>query len=247
MLGSIQGKQVLVLIDSRASHNFISVELVRTMGIEAGPTPTVSYGVRLGDGQCKETNGCCRDLMVCLGEQHTAIGDFFLFDLGGVDVVLGIAWLATLGETRVNWKTLTVRFQFKDERVEIRGEPGLSKSLIPPQALMKIMEIETVSFLWDIALEEKEPKLLIGKNLTKVHRGQLQQLMKKHHRVFEEPEGLPPRRDIDHHIPIKVGVNPVNLRPYRYPHLQQNEIEKQAKDMLSSGIIRPSNSPYLIQ
>lgn len=34
------------------------------------------------------------------------------------------------------------------------------------------------------------------------------------------------------------------LRPYRYPQLQKNEIEKQVAEMLSTGVIRPSNSPY---
>lgn len=62
--------------------------------------------------------------------------------------------------------------------------------------------------------------------------------------VFSEPEDLPPCREVDHKIPIKAGVDPVNVRPYKYPHLQKNEIEKQVADMLKAGIIRPSNSPY---
>lgn len=37
---------------------------------------------------------------------------------------------------------------------------------------------------------------------------------------------------------------PVNVPPYRYPHFQKNEIEKQISDLLSARLIRPSTSPY---
>jgi len=29
-------------------------------------------------------------------------GEFFLFELGGVDVILGVAWLETLGDVKAN-------------------------------------------------------------------------------------------------------------------------------------------------
>lgn len=58
--------------------------------------PTKPYQVRLGDGHRKPTQGCCKDLVVQMGEYELS-GDFFLFDLGGVDVILRVAWLATLG------------------------------------------------------------------------------------------------------------------------------------------------------
>ena len=38
---------------------------------------------------------------------------------------------------------------------------------------------------------------------------------------FEWPETLPPRRLIEHHIHLKKGTDPVNVRPYRYAY-QQN-------------------------
>ena len=62
--------------------------------------------------------------------------------------------------------------------------------------------------------------------------------------MFEEPRGLPPIRKHEHKITIKEGVNPVNVRPYRYAHAQKNEMEKMVTEMLSVGIIRASQSPY---
>lgn len=62
--------------------------------------------------------------------------------------------------------------------------------------------------------------------------------------VFQSPSGLPPNMWHDHSIALKEGASIPNLRPYRYPHYQKTEIEKLVTDMLISGIIRPSISPY---
>ena len=45
-------------------------------------------------------------------------------------------------------------------------------------------------------------------------------------------------------IELKNGAEIPNIRPYRYPHYQKNEIEKLVDGMLNSGIIRPRISPY---
>ncbi|KAK4390037.1 hypothetical protein Sango_2067000 [Sesamum angolense] len=43
--------------------------------------------------------------------------------------------------------------------------------------------------------------------------------------LFEERKALPPRREHDHNITLKLDTSPINVRPYRYPTLQKNEIE----------------------
>ncbi|KAK4413522.1 hypothetical protein Salat_2764800 [Sesamum alatum] len=62
--------------------------------------------------------------------------------------------------------------------------------------------------------------------------------------LFEEPKTLPPRRDQDHAITLKPGSPPINVRPYRYPTLQENKIERMIQSMLESGVIRHSINPY---
>ena len=36
----------------------------------------------------------------------------------------------------------------------------------------------------------------------------------------------------------------MSVRPYRYPHIQKNEIKRAIKEMLATGIIRLSFSPF---
>jgi len=64
---------------------------------------TPSYSVRLGDKHKKMTRGYCKDVEVQL-ENHTINETFFLFELRGVDLILGVAWLATLGDVKVKWE-----------------------------------------------------------------------------------------------------------------------------------------------
>lgn len=60
----------------------------------------------------------------------------------------------------------------------------------------------------------------------------MEKLLQNFSEVFKEPKGLPPTRHQDHHIKLKESNQPVNLRPYWYPYVQKEEIEKIVKKML---------------
>jgi hypothetical protein len=72
----------------------------------------------------------------------------------------------------------------------------------------------------------------------------LQSLVVEFAVVFEEPNGLPPQRSHDHKMLLKEGTKPICVRPYRYPYYQKTEIEKIVKDLLQSGVIKHSQSPF---
>ncbi|KAL4368203.1 hypothetical protein GQ457_05G027960 [Hibiscus cannabinus] len=62
--------------------------------------------------------------------------------------------------------------------------------------------------------------------------------------VFVPPQGLPPPRETDHAIHLQPMSKPVNVRPYRYPHFQKAEVERQVQHMLDNNLIRKSTSPF---
>ena len=80
--------------------------------------------------------------------------------------------------------------------------------------------------------------------LSKVQQNQLNQLLHNYEEVFKEMNTLPPVRSHDHKIVLKDGIDPVSVRPYRYPFFQKNAIEELVNEMLKRGVIRPSSSPF---
>ncbi|KAL4281717.1 hypothetical protein GQ457_03G008900 [Hibiscus cannabinus] len=72
----------------------------------------------------------------------------------------------------------------------------------------------------------------------------MQQLPAGFQHVFESTGGLPPARATDHSIHLIPTSNPVNVRPYRYPHFQKDEIERQVRQMLDAQLIQKSHSPF---
>nr|KYP40041.1 hypothetical protein KK1_038623 [Cajanus cajan] len=49
----------------------------------------------------------------------------------------------------------------------------------------------------------------------------LSTLLQNFSQIFQQPHSLPPSRPHDHHIPLIPSSNPVNIKPYRYPHSQK--------------------------
>ena len=72
----------------------------------------------------------------------------------------------------------------------------------------------------------------------------LKSLFDGYYDVFQPLTYLPPTRNQDHAITLKEGTDPINVRPYRYPHSQMNEIERLVQDMLKAILIQPSISPF---
>jgi hypothetical protein len=62
--------------------------------------------------------------------------------------------------------------------------------------------------------------------------------------VFAAPTSLPQSRPFDHHILLLPDAIPVNSKPYRYSPFHKTKIEKQVSELLKSGLIIPSVSPF---
>ncbi|WZY99080.1 hypothetical protein YC2023_071409 [Brassica napus] len=96
-----------------------------TMGISSPRTIKLKGMVR--DVKAVRGIGVCRNVTLVLGN-YSVTSDFLPLELNNVDVILGIQWLETLGETRVNWKLQIMKIPVERRLVELQGEPGLCSS-----------------------------------------------------------------------------------------------------------------------
>ena len=73
---------------------------------------------------------------------------------------------------------------------------------------------------------------------------QIEDLLTEFVAIFKIPTSLPPYKGFEHQILLKEGIDLVCQKPYRYPHIQKNEIENIINDLLEVGFIRHSQSPF---
>lgn len=89
---------MLILLDSGATHNFISDRVVHELQI---PVQPATFAVVLGDSRKVTGVGKCRGIELTV-QGVQIIQDFLPFRLG-VDMILGIDWLSRLGKVKTNW------------------------------------------------------------------------------------------------------------------------------------------------
>jgi len=172
--------------------------------------------VTVANGERVPCEGIARDVPVNICGAPFSITCVGLA-LGCFDFILGVDFLGTLGPLTWDFEGLTVSFLHEGRRVTWRcvGAPGA-----PSQQR-------------SLAAVASDP-----------HHPLLDELLIQHDAVFDTPRGLPPARPYDHRIHLLPGTAPVAVRPYRYPQLQKDELERQCAAMLEQGIIRPSTSPF---
>ncbi|KAG6531914.1 hypothetical protein ZIOFF_005750 [Zingiber officinale] len=229
--GFIKKQPVMILIDSGSTNNFLDSTLARRLKQKIERAST--FDVKVTDGRSLTSPGKCEGIKIFL-PNYELITDLCLLPLDGCDVILGAQWLRTLGDIIWNFSQLTMRFQDQGKEVCIRGKRQDTITSISSYQAEWLLKKDCSIFLMQLSIK-KEPK---GTSYTPP---ELEALLSKFSMIFAEPKGLPPSRSHDHRIPLIPGSAPANVRPYRYPYIQKEVIEKIVQEMLQAGIVRPSN------
>ncbi|XP_058100546.1 uncharacterized protein LOC131245243 [Magnolia sinica] len=79
---------------------------------------------------------------------------------------------------------------------------------------------------------------------VKIYEGDEVPFMFPFQNVFKAILGLPPQLDIDFTIDLVLGAKPISLPTYRIPPCEMEELRSQIDNLLKSGFIRPSVSPW---
>ena len=108
------GQEFTALLDSGSTHNFISELAARRAGVRfldsAGAHVVVANGDRVA---CR---GFAREVPIQIGKESFAV-DCFSIPLTDYDMVLGIAWLHTLGTILWDFDGLTMQFTHRGHKV----------------------------------------------------------------------------------------------------------------------------------
>lgn len=101
MKGEINRQEVIVMIDSGATNNFISVATVNRLQLHK--TEDDRYGVIFGNVEKIFGKGKCREVRMTI-QGVDIVEDYLILGLGNCDIILGMQWLEKLGEVVINWK-----------------------------------------------------------------------------------------------------------------------------------------------
>lgn len=139
--------------------------------------------------------------------------------LGSFDIILGMDWLEAFSPMKVHWADKWISIPYGNRQILLQGLP-------PEQPSGQLLQFLHVACADD--------------DTTTTVCLEIQSLLDQFSVLFAMPQGLPPRRQCDHKIPLVPGAQPVAVRPYRYAPNLKSEIEQQVSEMLDSGLIQPS-------
>ncbi|GAU32095.1 hypothetical protein TSUD_292190 [Trifolium subterraneum] len=216
VMGQLHQSPIAVPIDNGSTHNFLQDRVAKKLGL---PTKQAhSFKVLVGNGE----------LLHC-----TTIG---------AELVLGVQWLKTLGPIVTDYEHLTMSFSKNGTPVHLFGVPKPSPEEANLYQLQRLVDTNALDTCVRLHLNTVEPVSHLSPTIET--NPQIAQLLTQFSSLFQNPTHLPPQRPVDHKITLTGASNPVNVRPYRYPHFQKQEIETQIRDMLNQGVIRLSTSAF---
>lgn len=231
--GSILDTPIDIFIDCGSAMNFLNPAIATKLHL---PVDThIPFKFTEASGNTLTPSGQVHNVKIEM-QGYTFNGSFLLLPVVGCDLVLGAQWLDILGFIGWHFLEKLMIFETNGHRHVLKGISKRQGSLDAsdlvelltnnhPDVIAQILSPDTISISIDI-------------------HPQISTLLCTFADLFTTPDGLPPRRSIEHHITLHPNTSPVNVRPYRYAHSQKAELENQVKEMLVQGTIRPSSSPF---
>lgn len=207
--GLIQKQQLLILVGSGSSSNFLAEHVVTKLGLQCqqveGTQVTIADGGKL----------LCNRIVPavewwCQGQ--TFVTGFKVLALGGYDMILGTKWLETFSPMWVDWRRKKLRFTYHNQRLTFTGVKDQINSgkLITAKQMQGLYKDGAIAQI--LQLCQAEVPAPEGQTYPAV----IDQVIAKFKERFDEPQGLPPHKQFDHNIPLLPNAKPVTKKPYRY-------------------------------
>ncbi|KAF2293985.1 hypothetical protein GH714_006084 [Hevea brasiliensis] len=114
----INSFELIALIDSGSTHNFINDKIAEILKLPGKPTKP--FNVKVADGTPLICGSKFRNIPFSL-QGIPFVATFFSLPIMGLDVVLGVQWLQRLGTIACNWKDLTMDFKWEGQQRHLQG------------------------------------------------------------------------------------------------------------------------------
>lgn len=246
--GLISGLQVSILVDTGSSHNIIQPRVANYLHLPL--TPISPFSVMVGNGDRLSCIHMCQSVSLRI-DTHNFTIPCYLLPIEGADIVLGLDWLSTLGSVIANFATPSLSFNYHNLPITLYGNPPSLAQQVSYNHLHQFHHTHSIAsyHILSILPLPKEPlpnpssSSPSSDDLSKLP-VEIQSILQSFPDLFLKPKELPPSRPHDHHINLIPNSEPVNVKPYRYPHHQKATIAKLIEEMLTDGIIKPSHSPF---
>jgi hypothetical protein len=231
----IKKKKVTVLIDLGITHNFINYKLAKDLNCFVYPAP--KFQVMIANGGTINYSEKCHSINLNMGE-YFLDSPMISSQMGGVDVVLGVQWLQSLGIMAFDFQNIFMRFSSNGKEIELIGIQGKPFKVIISNSMEKLLKKGHQGVISQLCSLDIQTSIAPTPS-------DLQIIINNHSKVFGEiPKGSPPARDHDHDIHLQPRSVPPNISHYRYPYAQKSEIEHMMQEMLEVGIIQHSQSSF---
>ena len=222
-----------VLVDSGATHSFISQEFIERVGIKMRPTEC-SMVVSLPTGDSLIANRVYRGSKVTIAS-HEFEADLIVLDIHDFDIILGMDWLAKYRGTDDCYRKEVQFSQPGEPKVIFYGDRKiLSTSLISIIQANKMLRKACQGYLV-YAIESGNSEM----QLVEVP------VVNEFFDVFpEDLPGLLLDREIEFKIELAPGTEPISIAPYRMAPAELRELKVQMEELLSKGFVKTSTSPW---
>ena len=128
-----------MLIDSSSTHNFIHCKVAKELNCFLYPAPECQ--VMVSNGGTINYSRKCHNIKLTMGEYVLNI-PMLSIPMGGVDVVLGVKWLQSMGTIAFNFQELFLKLFSKRKEVELWCISGKPIMIIISNVMTKLLKKE---------------------------------------------------------------------------------------------------------
>ena len=222
------------LIDTGCSHSVVSRAWVEKC---KWPTETCNQvlSVQTPFGSTDREITTCRNRKVRVDGRDLEI-DLLVMEITGYDVLLGMDWLTRHAAT-IDCPHRRVCFATS------RGSTSCMLNFRKVGGLIPCISAVEVRHLIDSGCNAYLAAVVY--TATEVPEKNTIPVVSEFADVFpDEIIGLPPEREVEFGIELVPGTTPISKTPYRMALAELKELKAQLEEMLESGFIRPSTSPW---